>query len=121
MDNRKRLHSNVEEHEESIKRRVVDHQQEVAAADALASSDDVNFKDSENYVRWQNTISKVVNSVVSIHFAQVAPFDCDPALVSEATGFVVDSDLGIILTNRHVVGAGPFVGYVVFDNHERCV
>lgn len=120
MDNRKRLHSNVEEHEESIKRRVVDHQQEVAAADALASSDDVNFKDSENYVRWQNTISKVVNSVVSIHFAQVAPFDCDPALVSEATGFVVDSDLGIILTNRHVVGAGPFVGYVVFDNHEEC-
>lgn len=24
-----------------------------------------------------------------------------------------------ILTNRHVVGAGPFSGYVVFDNHEE--
>ncbi|CCD25601.1 Nma111p NDAI_0F02830 [Naumovozyma dairenensis CBS 421] len=82
--------------------------------------DNLNFKDSENYIRWQNTISKVVKSVVSIHFAQVAPFDCDPAFVSEATGFVVDSELGIILTNRHVVGAGPFVGYVVFDNHEEC-
>lgn len=76
--------------------------------------------DSENYAKWQNTISKVVQSVVSIHFSQVAPFDCDPPLVSEATGFVVDSELGIILTNRHVVGAGPFVGYVVFDNHEEC-
>lgn len=76
--------------------------------------------DSENYARWQSTISKVVQSVVSIHFSQVAPFDCDPPLVSEATGFVVDSELGIILTNRHVVGAGPFVGYVVFDNHEEC-
>ncbi|CCK71999.1 Nma111p KNAG_0I02140 [Huiozyma naganishii CBS 8797] len=76
--------------------------------------------ESENYIRWQNTISKVVKSVVSIHFAQVTPFDCDPALVSEATGFVVDAKLGIILTNRHVVGPGPFVGYVVFDNHEEC-
>ncbi|SCU80356.1 LAMI_0B01948g1_1 [Lachancea mirantina] len=76
--------------------------------------------DSSSYAKWQNTISKVVSSVVSIHFSQVAPFDCDPALVSEATGFVVDSDIGIILTNRHVVGAGPFVGYAVFDNHEEC-
>ncbi|SCU85590.1 LADA_0D08438g1_1 [Lachancea dasiensis] len=73
-----------------------------------------------NNAQWQGTISKVVGSVVSIHFAQVAPFDCDPALVSEATGFVVDAELGIILTNRHVVGAGPFVGYAVFDNHEEC-
>ncbi|SCV02824.1 LAME_0H05512g1_1 [Lachancea meyersii CBS 8951] len=77
-------------------------------------------EDHVNNAKWQSTISKVVGSVVSIHFAQVAPFDCDPALVSEATGFVVDSELGIILTNRHVVGAGPFVGYAVFDNHEEC-
>lgn len=78
------------------------------------------YRDSENYMKWQNTISKVVKSVVSIHFSQVAPFDSDSALVSEATGFVVDPEIGIILTNRHVVCAGPFVGYVVFDNHEEC-
>ena len=24
-----------------------------------------------------------------------------------------------ILTNRHVVGAGPFWGYCIFDNHEE--
>jgi S1-C subfamily serine protease len=24
-----------------------------------------------------------------------------------------------ILTNRHVVGSGPFWGFVVFDNHEE--
>jgi hypothetical protein len=23
------------------------------------------------------------------------------------------------LTNRHVVGAGPFWGYCIFDNHEE--
>ncbi|AOW07966.1 YALI0F31603p [Yarrowia lipolytica CLIB122] len=69
---------------------------------------------------WHSTIEKVVKSVVSIQFAQVASFDCESAVVSEATGFVVDTEMGIIMTNRHVVGAGPFCGYAVFDNHEEC-
>ncbi|BAP72982.1 pro-apoptotic serine protease NMA111 [Kluyveromyces marxianus] len=73
-----------------------------------------------NNAKWQDTISKVVQSVVSIHFSQVAPFDSESAIVSEATGFVVDAKLGIILTNRHVVGPGPFIGYAIFDNHEEC-
>lgn len=71
--------------------------------------------------QWHDTINKVVKSVVSIHFTQTTSFDCDPPVVSEATGFVVDSEKGIILTNRHVVGAGPFTGYAVFDNHEETV
>ncbi|KAH3676150.1 hypothetical protein WICMUC_002172 [Wickerhamomyces mucosus] len=71
--------------------------------------------------KWHETIKNVVKSVVSIHFAQTASFDCDPAIVSEATGFVVDAERGIILTNRHVVGAGPFWGYAIFDNHEEAV
>ncbi|SLM41327.1 nuclear serine protease 2 [Lasallia pustulata] len=69
---------------------------------------------------WQATIEKVVRNVVSIHFCQVAPFDTDSAISSEATGFVVDAEKGYILTNRHVVGAGPFWGYCIFDNHEEC-
>ncbi|KAK9464003.1 trypsin-like cysteine/serine peptidase domain-containing protein [Lipomyces oligophaga] len=71
-------------------------------------------------VEWQKTIERVVKSVVSIQFAQVANFDCDNAVVSEATGFVVDAERGLIMTNRHVVGAGPFTGFAVFDNHEEC-
>lgn len=69
---------------------------------------------------WQATIEKVVKSVVSIHFCQTCSFDTDPAISSEATGFVVDAERGFILTNRHVVCAGPFWGYCVFDNHEEC-
>lgn len=69
---------------------------------------------------WQATIEKVVKSVVSIHFCQTCSFDTDPAISSEATGFVVDAERGYILTNRHVVCAGPFWGYCVFDNHEEC-
>ncbi|KAH9891361.1 Pro-apoptotic serine protease NMA111 [Xylariomycetidae sp. FL2044] len=68
---------------------------------------------------WQATIEKVVRNVVSIRFCQTCSFDTDAACSSEATGFVVDAEKGYILTNRHVVGAGPFWGYVVFDNHEE--
>ena len=68
---------------------------------------------------WQATIEKVVRNVVSIHFCQTCSFDTDSAVSSEATGFVVDAKQGYILTNRHVVGAGPFWGYCIFDNHEE--
>jgi S1-C subfamily serine protease len=68
---------------------------------------------------WQITIEKVVRRVVSIRFCQTCSFDTDSAITSEATGFVVDSEEGYILTNRHVVGAGPFWGHCVFDNHEE--
>jgi S1-C subfamily serine protease len=68
---------------------------------------------------WQATIEEVVKSVVSIHFCQTASFDTDLSMSSQATGFVVDSQRGYILTNRHVVCAGPFWGYCIFDNHEE--
>ncbi|KAJ5220492.1 Pro-apoptotic serine protease [Penicillium chermesinum] len=69
---------------------------------------------------WQETIESVVKSVVSIHFCQTCSFDTDLSMSSQATGFVVDAERGYILTNRHVVCAGPFWGYVIFDNHEEC-
>jgi hypothetical protein len=43
---------------------------------------------------WQDTIQKVVRNVVAIRFCQTCSFDTDPALTSEATGFVVDSKRG---------------------------
>lgn len=73
----------------------------------------------QSETQWQKTVERVVKSVVSIHFMQPVNFDTETSLCSEATGFVVDCEQGIILTNRHVVGPGPFVGYAVFDNHEE--
>lgn len=75
---------------------------------------------TQDTAEWQMTIEKVVRNVVSIHFCQTCSFDTDSAVSSEATGFVVDAEKGYILTNRHVVGAGPFLGYCIFDNHEEC-
>ena len=68
---------------------------------------------------WQATIEKVIKCAVSIHFCQTCSFDTDLSTSSQATGFVVDAERGYILTNRHVVCAGPFWGYCVFDNHEE--
>jgi S1-C subfamily serine protease len=53
-----------------------------------------------NSAEWQNMIEGVVKNVVSIHFCQTCSFDTDPAVASEATGFVVDAEKGYILTNR---------------------
>ena len=68
---------------------------------------------------WQATIERVVKSVVSIHFCQTCAFDTDLSSSSQATGFIVDAERGYIMTNRHVVCAGPFWGYCIFDNHEE--
>lgn len=80
-----------------------------------------NIAPVQNNSSWQATITKVVSCVVSIQFCQVSNFDTEQALVSEATGFIVDCKKGLILTNRHVVGPGPFCGYAIFDNHEEAV
>lgn len=76
---------------------------------------------ANNSGQWAHTITNVIKSVVSVHFTNITNFDTELCLTSEATGFVVDAKRGIILTNRHVVGPGPFSGYAVFDNHEEAV
>ena len=45
---------------------------------------------------WQACIENVVRNVVSIRFCQTCSFDTDPALTSEATGFVVDAERGYV-------------------------
>lgn len=47
---------------------------------------------------WQVMVQKVVRNVVSIRFCQTCSFDTDPACASEATGFVVDAEKGLVET-----------------------
>lgn len=94
-----------------------DHDVDLSDEDA---TDMLPLPASADTAEWQATIERVVRNVVSIHFTQTCAFDTDPPISSEATGFVVDAERGYILTNRHVVGAGPFWGYCIFDNHEEC-
>ena len=47
---------------------------------------------------WQAMVQKVVRNVVSIRFCQTCSFDTDLACASEATGFVVDAEKGLVTT-----------------------
>ncbi|KAF9964338.1 hypothetical protein BGZ70_006599 [Mortierella alpina] len=69
--------------------------------------------------QWQKVIEKAVKAIVSIRFSQVSAFDTEGPETSEASGFIVDAERGLILTNRHVACAGPFVGEAVCHDHEE--
>ncbi|KAJ2628443.1 hypothetical protein H4R22_003885 [Coemansia sp. RSA 1290] len=68
--------------------------------------------------KWQQATEASFNGIVSIRFSQPIAFDTEQASCANATGFIVDAQRGIILTNRHVVGAGPFVGEAIMHDHE---
>ncbi|KAJ3160706.1 hypothetical protein HDU86_000465 [Geranomyces michiganensis] len=74
--------------------------------------------DDESY-RWKQTLEKVIDSVVSIRFVVTRNFDTWQVGSYTATGFIVDVENGIILTNKHVVTDAPFVGKVSFRNSEE--
>ncbi len=80
----------------------------LAAPRAFALGDDA----------WERTLERVVPSVVSLRVSAPRAFDTEPASVSMATGFVVDAEHGLILTNRHVVQPGPVVSEAVFLDYE---
>ena len=68
---------------------------------------------------WEKVIEEASQSIVSIRVNAVRPFDTQGSSVTQATGFVVDAERGIILTNRHVVQPGPITAEGVFYNSEE--
>lgn len=74
---------------------------------------------SDDAELWRKTLDRVTRSVVSIRMDRPRAFEGVGRNNSQATGFVVDAEQGLILTNRHVVTAGPIVAQAVFlDNEE---
>ncbi|MCW8845343.1 MAG: trypsin-like peptidase domain-containing protein [Gammaproteobacteria bacterium] len=68
---------------------------------------------------WAGTLDMVSSGVVSIQIDGVRAFDTEWSLSSQATGFVVDWERGLVLTNRHVVMPGPVTARAVFLNNEE--
>ena len=68
---------------------------------------------------WDQTLSRIAPSVVTIEIDQARAFDTEWNQSSQATGFVVDAERGLILTNRHVVTPGPVIATAVFQNREE--
>lgn len=68
---------------------------------------------------WAETLEAAVPAVLSLRLNQTRAFDQEGASSSVATGFVVDAEAGLILTNRHVVSTGPVTAEGVFINNEE--
>lgn len=68
---------------------------------------------------WPATIERVSPSVVVLHVVTPRAFDGRQRGTATATGFVVDAEQGLILTNRHVVESGPVRAQAVFLDHEE--
>jgi pro-apoptotic serine protease NMA111 len=68
---------------------------------------------------WTNTLERISSGVVSIRIDSTRAFDTEWNSSSQATGFVVDAEHGLILTNRHVVTPGPVVAEAIFRNNEE--
>jgi S1-C subfamily serine protease len=64
--------------------------------------------------RWTRTLERVSTGVVTIEIDQTRAFDTEWNSTSQATGFVVDAERGLILTNRHVVTPGPVTAQATF-------
>lgn len=69
--------------------------------------------------QWTETLERISSGVVSIRVDSTRAFDTEWNSTTQATGFVVDAERGLILTNRHVVTPGPVVAEAVFRNNEE--
>ncbi len=74
---------------------------------------------AEEADRWQQTLEQVTDAVVSVRMDRPRAYEGKGRSNSYATGFVIDAEAGLILTNRHVVTPGPTVARAVFVNQEE--
>eukprot|EP00929_Paragymnodinium_shiwhaense_P111730 TRINITY_DN80019_c0_g1_i1.p1 TRINITY_DN80019_c0_g1~~TRINITY_DN80019_c0_g1_i1.p1 ORF type:complete len:1041 (-),score=242.99 TRINITY_DN80019_c0_g1_i1:86-3208(-) len=68
---------------------------------------------------WRATLSELAPAIVALRVTGCRAFEEDAAASSLGTGFVVDKERGLILTNRHVAGVGPVRALAIFDRHEE--
>ena len=68
---------------------------------------------------WAVTLERIAGSVVSVDLDLTRAFDTEWNTTAQATGFVVDAERGLILTNRHVVTPGPVTAEATFLNREE--
>jgi S1-C subfamily serine protease len=58
--------------------------------------------------------------VVNIEQNVSQPLNSEKSGVFAGTGFIVDSKLGIIVSNFHIVGSSPQQVKITFENGESC-
>lgn len=94
--------------------------QRAAAQEAGAPAEAVPVPvDAVESAAWRRTLERIASGVVSIQVDSTRAFDTEWNSSGQATGFVVDATRGLILTNRHVVTAGPVRAGARFLNQEE--
>lgn len=89
-----------------------------AYSDGLRSRQSSSISDSdlsqpgERTSKWERVLDHSIKAIVSIHANHTRSFDGEGPGSYHASGFIVDKKKGIILSNRHVVSAGPIVAKV---------
>src|SRR5262249_24115303 len=91
----------------------------IAVAHLLLALQSPVFSADVEDARWSRTLSTIASGVVTIQVDLTRAFDTEWNMSSQATGFVVDAERGLILTNRHVVTPGPVTATAVFQNREE--
>ncbi|CAM9489812.1 unnamed protein product [Heterosigma akashiwo] len=69
--------------------------------------------------KWEEALNQAIPAIVVIRVCSVRAFDGEGSGFSTATGFIVDKEKGIVLTNRHVVTPGPVRADAIFLNKEE--
>ena len=92
----------------------------LVGAVALGSAALAQSGEQSNGFKSKVPVGDIASSVVTIEYRIPRAFDTyPPATGRSATGFVVDAEKGILMTNRHVVLPGPVVARGVFYNGEE--
>ena len=76
------------------------------APDMLMGTED-DGKQQSAACHWNVFQEEVVPAIVALKVVAVRSFQDSPASSHGGTGFVVDADKGLLLTNRHVCTCGP--------------
>lgn len=79
----------------------------------------LSLKAQDNEAVWRETLEQIRPSVVSLRVNKTRPFDTESNTLLDGTGFVVDAERGLILTNRHIASTGPVRGEALFSNQEE--
>ncbi|KAJ2668918.1 hypothetical protein IWW42_004907 [Coemansia sp. RSA 1085] len=75
--------------------------------------------DAAKEYSWNTLQDRLRDSIVSTNSSVAVSFDTTSSIVTNATGFVVDAEKGIILSNRHVMSAGPSFHKATFFNNQE--
>lgn len=67
--------------------------------------------------KWETVTQQARKSIGQLNVSIYQHVDIEKPGTHKGTGFYVDEKEGFVLTNKHVVGPGPCLGFIVFEGN----